>query len=63
MTVYDVLKKAEPSQRMRITDDARGEVNGTAASMYNMVDVAIMSMGVKEIRTEGNVIVLEVENE
>lgn len=26
MTVYDVLKKAEPSQRMRITDEVRGDV-------------------------------------
>lgn len=63
MTVYDVLKKAEPSQRMRITDEARWEVNGMAASMYNMVNVAIMSMGVKEIRTEDNVIVVEVKSE
>ena len=63
MTVYDVLKKAGQGQRIRIIDEARGEMSGTAASMLNMLGGVIMSLEVDIIRTEGGVIVVEVKSE
>lgn len=63
MTVYDVLKKAEPSQGMRITDKVRGTVRGNAFSLIEMLDGALMSLKVDMIRTESGVIVVEVKSE
>lgn len=63
MTVYDVLKKAEPSQRMRITDEVRGSVSGIAFSLHEMLDGVIMSLEVDIIRAEDGVIVVEVKSE
>lgn len=63
MTVYDVLKKAEPSQRMRITDEVRGSVSGSTLSLHEMLGGVIMSLEVDIIRAEGGVIVVEVKSE
>ena len=63
MTVYDVLKKAEPSQRMRITDEVRGSVSGNTFSLHEMLGGVIMSLEVDIIRAEGGVIVVEVKSE
>lgn len=63
MTVCDVLKKAEPSQRMRITDEVRGSVSGSTISLHEMLDGVIMSLEVDIIRAEDGVIVVEVKSE
>ena len=63
MTVYDVLKKVEASQLMRITDKVRGTVRGNAYSLHEMLDGVIMSLEVDMIRTESGVIVVEVKSE
>lgn len=63
MTVYDVMKKAEPSQRMRVTDKVRGTVRGNAYSLSEMLDGAILNLKVDMIRTESSVIVVEVKSE
>lgn len=63
MTVYDVLKKAEPSQQMRNTDEVRGSVSGSTFSLHEMLGGVIMSLEVDIIRAEDGVIVVEVKSE
>ena len=63
MTVYDVMKKAEPTQRIRITDEVRGSVSGIVFSLHEMLDGVIMSLEVDIIRAEDGVIVVEVKSE
>ena len=63
MTVHDVLKKMEPSQRVRIEDEVRGKVSGSAFSMHEMLSGVMMSLEVGLIRAEGGVVVVEVAQE
>lgn len=63
MTVYDVLKMMEPAQRVRIVDDTRGSVSGSAFSMHEMLSASVKGEKVGMLRAEGGVIVMEVAEE